>query len=125
MAKYQPGVCNIGKNERNKRYAIATGGIIITAIVVYLVLLLGWPHWALVISLIPLLIGFEGFWQGYFSFCAGFAAKGISDLSGSGGSLQKVTDAASHKKDMDKAKQIHLYAIISAVIIFAIIYLLV
>jgi fatty acid desaturase len=123
MSEYAPGVCNIGKNEIRKRYALAVAAFVIAAVYSYAVLAFALPHWALLISIIPLLMGFEGFYQGYFHFCAGFAAAGRYDLSGSEDSKGQVTDAASHRKDLAKAGQIHLYSIISAIIVAAIIYL--
>jgi hypothetical protein len=122
MVGYQPGICNIGKNEIRKRYGLAAVAFVITAIVVYAILSFNWPHWTLLISFIPLVMAFEGFYQGYFHFCAGFAAKGMYDLTGSGGSKEKVTDPGFHKEDMKKAMRIHIYSIISSLIIAAIIY---
>lgn len=124
MAQYQPGVCNIGKNEIRKRYGLAVVAFVIAAIVSYAILSFSWPKLALFFSFVLLLMGFEGFYQGYFKFCAGFAARGIYDFAGSGGSRNKVTNSEAHKEDMKKAKQIHIYSIVSSIIIIAIIYFL-
>ncbi len=121
MPEYQPGVCNIGKNEIRKRYALAVIAFIISVVVVYIILAFNLPRWALLVSFIPLVMGFEGFYQGYLKFCAGFAAASIYDFTGSGGAKSKVTDSESHKKDMQKARQIHIYSIISGIIIVAIV----
>lgn len=122
MTGYQPGVCNIGKNEIRKRYGLAVVAFLISALFVFAALLFKLPHWAMLFTIIPLVMGFEGFYQGYFRFCAGFAAAGKYDFTGSGGSAKKVTDLASHRKDLQKAMQIHLYSIISSIIVVAIIY---
>jgi hypothetical protein len=123
MSGYTPGVCNIGRNEIRKRYALAVAGFIISALVCYVILAYGLPRWALLASFIPLIMGFEGFYQGHFRFCAGFAAAGVYDFTGSGGSRKKVVDAGSHRKDMAKAMQIHIYSAVSSVIVIIIIYL--
>ncbi len=123
MAEYKPGVCNIGKNEIRKRYAFGAAGFVIAAIISYVVFLLNLSHWALAFVFIALIMGFEGIFQGYFRFCAGFAAAGKYDLTGSGDSKGQVTDPGFHKKDMKKATDIHAYSIISAIILLAIIYL--
>src|SRR5271157_715713 len=122
MSKYKPGVCNIGKREIRKRYALATVGFVISAIVPYAVLSSNLPQWVLLLSFIPLLMGFEGFYQGHSKFCAGFAAAGVYDFTGSGGSRSQVTDPEPHKKDMRRAMHIHIYSIISSIIIVSIIY---
>ena len=122
MAEYQPGVCNIGKNEIRKRYTLAAAGFLIAAIVTYAILALSLPKWALVFSFIILVMGFEGFYQGYFKFCAGFAAAGRYDFTGSQGSAGTVADRQAHKKDMEKARQIHIYSIGSSIVVVALIY---
>lgn len=122
MAEYKPGDCNIGKDEIRKRYGIAVAAFVVSAIVVYVIFLFNLPHWELLLTFIPLAMGFEGFYQGYFKFCAGFAAAGVYDFTGSGGSRKKVTDPESHRKDMRNARRIHIYSIISSIIIVAIIY---
>jgi len=120
---YVPGVCNIGKNEIRKRYALAVVGFAVAAVFSYAVLSYGLPRWALLLSFLPLMMGFEGFYQGYLKFCAGFAAAGIYDFAGSGGSRNKVANHESHTKDMGKAMRIHAYSIASCVIVAVIIYL--
>jgi hypothetical protein len=122
MAEYQPGVCNIGKNEIRKRYSLAVAGFVLAAIVSYAILTLNWPKFALILPFIILAMGFEGFYQGYFKFCAGFASRGIYDFTGSGGSRNKVTNNEYHKADVKKAMQIHIYSLISSIIVVAIIY---
>jgi hypothetical protein len=122
MPGYEPGVCNIGRNEIRKRYALAAVGFVIAAIASYAIISFNLPRLVLLVSFIPLLMGFEGFYQGYLKFCAGFAAASVYDFTGSGGSRSQVTDPESHKKDMTKAIRIHLYSIISSIIIVAIIY---
>lgn len=122
MPEYKPGVCNIGENEIRKRYALAVIAFVVSALLVYAVVLLNLARWALLLSFIPLVMGFEGLYQGYFKFCAGFAAAGKYDFTGSGGSKSNVTDSESHKKDLQKARRIHIYSIISSIIIVVIIY---
>ncbi len=119
---YVPGVCNIGKSETGKRYALAAAGFVIAAGYVLAAGPLGLSHLALVLAFIPLVIAFEGLYQGYFHFCAGFAARRMFDLSGSGGGMGKVADEDAHNQDMEKAKQIHAYSIVSAIVATAIIY---
>lgn len=122
MAEYVPGVCNIGKNETRKRYGLAVTGFVLSAIIAYAIPLFHLPGWVIFFSYIFLLLGFEGFYQGYFKFCAGFAAKGIYDFKGSGGSRSKVDNPEYHRKDMGMAQKIHLYSIVSSIIVVVIAY---
>src|SRR5271157_5416815 len=123
MAKYIPGVCNIGKNEIRKRYALGLAGFVLAAVVSYCIFSLAIPKWTLVFAFVLLVMGFEGFYQGYFHFCAGFAAAGIYDFAGSGGSRKKVPNSESHRNDMMKAYGIHLYSVVSAIVVLVFIYL--
>lgn len=122
MSEYQPGVCNIGKDEIRQRYALAFMGLMISAALISSILLYHLPRWALIVLFIPLVLGFEGLYQARFRFCAGFAAAGVYDVDGS---KKKVTDQKDHSKDLQKAKIIHVYSIISAVLITAAVYLFV
>ncbi len=121
MAEYQPGVCNIGKGEIRERYALAFMGFMISAALVSAIILYHLPSWSLPISFLPLVPGFEGFYQARFRFCAGFAAAGVYNMDNS---KQKVTDPKDHAEDLKKAKQIHIYSIVSAAIIAIAVYLL-
>ena len=122
MENYLPGRCNIGKGEIRKRFGLGLAGFVIALAIVYAIYLFGLTRLALLASFVFLILGFEGFYQGYFRFCAGFAAMGIYDFTGSGGSRQNVTDPSAHLEDMKKAKKIHIYSIVSSAVIVAIIY---
>lgn len=124
MAGYKPGVCNIGKNEIRKRYALGAAGLIFSAVLVYILVFLSMPKLYLLIAFIPLTLAFEGIYQGYFGFCVGFASKGIYDFEGSDGGSGKVSDEESHKSDMKKANMINLYSICTSLLITIITYLL-
>ncbi len=121
MPEYLPGVCNIGKNEIRERHALAFMGFMVSAVLVTSVILYHLPRWALLASFIPLVLAFEGFYQGHFKFCAGFAAAGVYNTEDS---KKKVIDQKDHAKDMKKAKQIHLYSITSAIIVAIAVYLI-
>lgn len=124
MAGYAPGVCNIGKKEIMKRYAFGAAGLILAIALAYLVVSLPMPRPYLLAVSIPLVMAFEGFYQGYFGFCVGYAAKGIFDLEGSGGGYGKVKDAESHRTDMARARTITVYSIASSLLVTLVIYLL-
>ncbi len=124
MAEYKPGVCNIGKNEIRKRYAFGAAGLILSVALVYLLISFSLPRPYLLAVFIPLVMAFEGFYQGYFGFCVGYASRSIYDLGGSGGGYGKVADKESHKADMDRAKTITIYAVVSSLLVAIIVYLL-
>lgn len=122
MSMYEAGVCNIGKVEIRKRYTFGIIGFIATGVLVVAFIGLNiYLPWSLLITIIPLGLGFEGVFQGKNKFCAGFAARGIYDLGGSGGERGKVNSDEDHKKDLEMANKIHLVSLISSVIILVII----
>ena len=124
MAEYKPGVCNIGKNEIRKRYAFGAAGLALFAVLVYLLLSLSMPKIYLLSAFVPLVLAFEGIYQGYFGFCVGYASRGIYDLEGSGGGYGKVADTGSHKADMARANTITMYAVASALVVAIAVYVL-
>jgi len=120
---YRPGVCNIGKNEIRKRHATGFVGFIIAGVVAFAIAEFSLPTWSLLVCFFPLFIGAEGVLQGYFKFCAGFAARSIFDFSGSGDEKGEVTDKQAHNLDMRKARRINLYSLVMAAVVTILIYL--
>ncbi len=123
MSSYVAGVCNIGKDEIRKRYMLAIAGFIVSAVLVFLLLALSTPRWALLFVFLPMLMAFEGLFQGRMGFCAGFASRRIYDLSGSGGEKGNVQTDKEHGKDMKKAWMIHAYSIICSIVLTVIVFL--
>lgn len=117
MAEYHPGVCNIGSAEIQKRYYLGGIGFLLTAMYVLVHMLFQFPGLYIVGAFIPLLIGFEGYFQAKMKFCAGFAQRGVYDVTESGGSLEEVEDETAHRQDLIRAMQIHLYSATSAIFV--------
>lgn len=114
---YQPGTCNIGKAETKKRAYLGMAGFVLAAAVMTGILYLQWSTLALGPLLLFFAIGFEGYFQTRYRFCAGFAVQGVYDVSEDGESRQEVTDEKAHREDIKKALKIHLYAIGSAMLV--------
>lgn len=113
MAEYQPGVCNIGADQRRARrlsalasFAVAAG--IVAAAVVGV--LPGLSLWAAV----PFVFGgYIGAFQDYFRFCVAFGALARYDLSGSGGASGSVSETEAVRADRRQAAKILLYAAVA------------
>lgn len=118
MSHYQPGVCNLGKNEINKRYIAGVVGfgltIVLTAILIYFDFYL--PY-SLIFDIIPLMVGFAGVYQARNKFCVAFAARGIYNFTGTADEKGKVINVDFHKLDLVKAKKINLESLGSSLII--------
>lgn len=125
MAEYQPGVCNIGRAERRKRYGLGVAGFVGTVVLVGVVAWLALPDAAYLLVIVPLLAGFEGYYQGRVGFCAGFAQRGIYDVSASGADRHEVESENAREADLKRARQIHVYAILSAAAVALVVYVVV
>jgi len=116
MTEYQPGVCNIGRNERRKRRTLGAASFLAAAAYVGVVLGTGRPA-GLLLGSFPLLFGgFMGVVQDRMGFCAGFGALARYDLSGSGGGSGSVAEAEAVKRDRIKAFQVVAVAAAAAVV---------
>ncbi len=124
MPTYEPGVCNIGRDETRKRYALAAFGFVAAALFCLALFAFELPRTALLVSFAFLLLGFEGLYQGLFGFCAGFAARGIYDFTGSGGGRGRITKEEFHRMDLHKAMRIHMYSIVSGIAVSVVIYVI-
>ncbi|MFB6115023.1 MAG: hypothetical protein ABEK04_01930 [Candidatus Nanohalobium sp.] len=123
MTEYQPGVCNIGKAEKRKRYGLGLAGAGLTAVTASLILANVITPVAIVGVLVFSFLAFEGLIQGYLDFCAGFASKGVYDVSEEGDNEEDVEDETARKKDKVRALQIHMYSITGSLTVTAFVYL--
>lgn len=116
--EYEPGSRNIGRAEQRKRYIFGYVGFFFAVFILWFALPIRSPLIAVALFL-SLLTGFEGVYQGYLQFCAGFAAKGIYDVSEDGTNRQNVESWAAREQDVRKARRTHLYALLSAGVLTA------
>ena len=114
MAGYQPGVCNIGRDERRKRRVAGIAGFVGAVAYLGVVLWAGLPDRFLLGTFAFLFGGFVGVFQDYFRFCVAFGALARYDLSGSTDESGTVADAAAVRRDRKRAAQILAYAAVAA-----------
>lgn len=115
MSEYQPGVCNIGADQRRARrlsglasFAVA---VAVAAGAVVGVVPSRWL-WATA----PFLFGgYVGVLQDYFRFCVAFGALARYDLTGSGGSSGSAAEAAAVRADRKRALSILALAAIATI----------
>jgi len=122
MAEYQPGVCNIGRDEQRTRRLGGVVSLVAALGVVGFVLASGRPDSLLLVSF-PLFFGAAvGFVQARMRFCAAFGALARYDLSGSGGESGTGEDREAVRRDRRKAATVLAYAAGLAAIATAIVY---
>ncbi len=119
--QYVPGVCNIDAGGRQKRMLF---GIVLLAITLGL-----WYYLKFVLSaglalktvlFIPALLSFSGLWQARLHFCMGNARRHQYEIGGT----VAVSDAASIRRDAERAGQVFFYAAVSAVVLAIILVLI-
>ena len=122
MTEYQPGVCNIGRDERRKRRLAGAGSFLVAAVYVGYVLATGQPD-GLLLGAFPFLFGgFIGVVQDRMGFCAAFGALARYDLSGSEGEAGEVTDREAVKQDRIRAFQVLAVAAAAAIVATMVVY---
>lgn len=124
MTEYQPGVCNIGANERRKRRMAGAAGFLVAIGYVVAVVLADLPTNYLLATVVFLFGGFVGYFQARFGFCVAFAALARYDLSGSGGGAGSISETEALRRDRRRALEIALYAAGSAAIVTAVVYVI-
>jgi len=116
MAAYQPGVCNIGAEQRRARRLSGIGSFGIAAGVVLAVALSVLPPGTLWATAPFVFGGWVGLVQDYYGFCVAFAALARYDLSGSGGTTGSVAEAEAVAADRKRALQLLLIAAVLTVV---------
>jgi hypothetical protein len=110
VSEYQPGTCNIGRNERKKRRVAGTLSFLVAVGYVAFVVATGRPDTLLLGSFPFLFGGFIGVVQDRMGFCVAFGALARYDLSGSGGDAGQVTNEEALKRDRIRAFQVFAIA---------------
>ena len=124
MNEYQPGVCNIGRDERRKRRLSGILSLLAAVGVVGFVLLSDRPDTLLLWSFPLFFGGFIGLLQDRLGFCAGFGALARYDLSESGGGAGKINEREAVRRDRIRALQVVGYATAAALVATAAAYAL-
>lgn len=122
LMEYQPGVCNIGRAERQKRRRLGLLAFLGAGGYVALVVGTGRPDTFLLGAFGFLFGGFLSVLQDRLHFCAGFAALARYDLSESGGAVERVTEREALRQDRFRAVQIVAYAAAAAAVSTAVVY---
>ncbi len=124
MAKYIPGVCNIGTEEIKNRRGIGVTWLIVSAAYLVIVFIIHLHPLFRLLVVLPLIVSASGFYQAAFHFCAGFGAAGLYNVSKSVGKTDTVMQADSRKKDKAKAQQIFGLSVITAIVLSILTYLI-
>ena len=103
MAEYQPGVCNIGADQRRARRRSGVGSFGLALAVVLAVALDLVPATTLWATAPFVFGGWVGLVQDYYGFCVAFGALARYDLSGSGGTTGSVAEAEAVAADRKRA----------------------
>jgi hypothetical protein len=110
MAEYQPGVCNIGANQRRARRLSAIASFAVAVGIALAVVVGAVPDLSLWAAVPFVFGGYVGALQDYFRFCVAFGALARYDLSGSGGGSGRVDANEAVRADRRRAAKILLLA---------------
>ncbi len=103
---YQPGVCNIGPAEIQRRRQFGYLGIAATVALGGVLLAVDAPAVARLLVAAPAAAGLEGFIQARLHFCAGYGMAGLRNL-GALGEAEPVADSQARAADRRQALRIH------------------
>lgn len=115
--EYIPGVCNIGKAEMRKRWAVGWVATIVCVLFLGLCLVFSIASvWRLLVFF-PATVAAIGFLQHAWHFCARFGLGGVFNFGPNVGTTDSVEQAEYRKKDRRTALQlIGLSLLISAAV---------
>jgi ferric-dicitrate binding protein FerR (iron transport regulator) len=105
--EYQPGVCNIGPAEIQRRRRAGHVGLAATIGLLAVLLLIDAPPLLRLLIAIPAAVSASGYLQATLKFCAGFGQLGVFNF-GETGTQTAVVDETSRAADRRRARQIGL-----------------
>lgn len=112
-ADYQPGVCNIGPAEIQRRRRLGYAGLAAAVLLGAALLALDAPAWSRLAVVLPLAAGLSGLIQARQRFCAGFGMAGLRNM-GELGAHEAVNDAEARAADRNKALRVEALALAGA-----------
>jgi hypothetical protein len=107
VVAYEPGVCNIGPAEIARRRRAGHVGLVATVVLFAALIVLGVPHWARLVLILPAGGSASGYLQAMLHFCAGFGSQGVFNF-GPLGTTERVADSQARGLDRLKSMQIGL-----------------
>jgi len=116
MAEYQPGVCNIGANQRRARRLSALASFAVAIGIALAVAVGAVPDLSLWATVPFVFGGWVGALQDYFRFCVAFGALARYDLSGSGGESGRADASEAVRADRRQATKILLLAAVGTAV---------
>jgi hypothetical protein len=116
VASYSPGVCNIGPAEIARRRMAGHLGFAITVVVFAALVVVGAPHWARLVVVLPAGGSASGYLQAWFHFCAGFGSRGIYNF-GPLGTVQTVADPQARARDRAMSVRIGLGSLAIGIVV--------
>lgn len=114
--EYRPGVCNIGPAEIARRRRAGHVGLIATAIVFAVLVIVGAPPLARLLLILPAAAAASGYLQARFKFCAGFGTQGVFNF-GDVGTTEQVANDAARALDRARARQIGLASLAIGIVV--------
>lgn len=118
--EYEAGVCNINQYQQKRRYLVAVIGFTVAGALALSAYSFNLPPLTTAAIFTAVFAGFEGLYQGRFSFCTGFASKGIRS-EGEQGQTEQV-DEQDLSEDREMARRIHYYSLLSSLFFTAVFY---
>jgi hypothetical protein len=113
---YEPGVCNIGPAEIARRRRAGHVGLVATAGLLAVLLLLDAHPLTRLALVLPATIAASGYLQAHLKFCAGYGQLGVFNFGPLGGT-ERITDNDALARDRRRARQISLASFIAAAIV--------
>ncbi len=100
---YQPGVCNIGPAEIQKRKEIGIGSALVASGFSFIAAVFHFPLLIKLIVFIPAIIAAVSFVQVYFHFCVAFGLSNVFNLGGVAGKTESIIEKEARELDRRQA----------------------
>jgi hypothetical protein len=113
---YIPGVCNIGKEEANKRKKVGIAGLILTIIAYSFFVYFNVSKGIRFLIFIPAIISASGFIQARMHFCAYYGLAEMFNFDSLGKS-SKVKDDEFIRKDKMRARSIIYFSVLIGIVV--------
>lgn len=114
--EYRPGVCNIGREEIDRRRRAGHVGLVLSVLIFGALVVVDAPPPMRLILAVPVALAASGYLQARLKFCAGFGWRGVFNF-GALGTTHDVADPEARRRDRLRARQIGLASVAIGVVV--------
>jgi hypothetical protein len=116
-ASYVPGVCNINREEIDKRRNIGHLGLVVFIALLVILLITSLSRYYRIVLFLPAMLSASGYLQARNHFCVGYAGAGQQNATPGSAKASEVVDEKAKSVDKNRARKMNIQTSLIAAVV--------